>query len=64
MTRIVPPQAQRRGSTSNTLAMSRAHGRRRSRCEGVGMLASRSPQDGLSPAPAIRRARAPRVRLA
>jgi hypothetical protein len=36
-TRIVAPQRQRRGCTSNTLAISLAHSRRRARCDGVGM---------------------------
>ena len=34
-TRIIPPQGQLKGSTSNTFAIRRAHCRRRSRCEGV-----------------------------
>jgi hypothetical protein len=64
MTRIVPPQAQRSGSTSNTFAMRPAPCRRHARCDGAKASSSRSPEAGLFPAPAIRRARAPRVRLA
>ena len=44
--------------------MSLAHGRRRSRWVGAGMSASLRGEPGFVPAPAIRRARAPRVRLA
>jgi hypothetical protein len=40
MTRIGAPQAQRSGSTSNTLAIRRAHCRWRSRCVGAGVAAS------------------------
>jgi hypothetical protein len=46
------------------LAISLAQWRRRSRCDGVKESGAPSTEAGPCPAPAARRARAPRVRLA
>ena len=52
--RIVPPQRQRCGSTSNTLAINFAHSRRRSRCDGVERSGASWSGEGRAPAPRVR----------